>query len=161
MRNYPKMGTLSPGKRGLSQVRSNAPAFTWQVVMCVGSDSSCLPGHVEMPACSGSPQRWVQALTSFIFLSLCWCSPSTGWKIISRPRAFQKGVSLLRTKSRDRVGPAHTVGQPPDRPGKADHFHGLIANVYSFRTKQILARSLVLSDWWGRYRVFTGVGIFT
>ena len=55
----------------------------------------------------------------------------------------------------------NAVGRPPDRPGKADRFHGLIANVYSFRTKQISARSLVLSDWLGRYGVFTGVGIFT
>ena len=156
------MGTLSPGKWGLGQVHSNAPMFTWQVVMCAGRDSTCLPGHVQMPTCSGSPQRWVQALTSFIFLSLCWCSPSTGWKRISRHRAFQKGVSLLRTKSRyNKMGLANAVGRPPDRPGKADRFHGLIANVYSFRTKQISARSLVLSDWLGRYGVFTGVGIFT
>lgn len=40
-------------------------------------------------------------------------------------------------------------------------FHGLIVNVYSFRTKQISARSLVLSDWLGCYGIFTGVGIFT
>ena len=59
------------------------------------------------------------------------------------------------------MGLANAVGRPPDRPGKADLFHGLIANVYSFRTKQISARSLVLSDWLGRYGVFTGVGIFT
>ena len=155
------MGTLSPWKRGLSHFRSNVPMFTWQVVTCVGRDGSCLPGHVEMPACPGWPQRWVQALTSFIFLSLCWCSPSAGWKRISRHITFQKGVSLLRTKSRDKMGPANAVGQSPDRPGKADRFCGLIANFYSFRTKQISARSLVLSDWSGCYRVFTGVGIFT
>ena len=32
------------------------------------------------------------------------------WKRISRDRAFHQGVSLLRTKSRDNVGPASTAG---------------------------------------------------
>ena len=59
---------------------------------------------------------------------------------------FQKGMSLLRAKSRDKMGPANTVGQPPDRPGEADCFHGLIANFYSVKTEKIPARSLVLSD---------------
>ena len=34
----------------------------------------------------------------------CPGSLSTGGKRISGPRAFQKGVSLLRTKSRDNMG---------------------------------------------------------
>ena len=59
------------------------------------------------------------------------------------------------------MGLANTVGEPPDRLGEVDHFHGLIANFYSVKTKKIPAGSLVLSDWLGRYRVFTGVGIFT
>ena len=72
---------------------------------------------------------------------------------------FQTGVNLLRAKSRDKMGPENTVGQPPDRPGEADHFHGLIANFYSVKTKKIQAGSLVLSDWLGHYRVFTAVVI--
>ena len=46
-----------------------------------------------------------------------------GWKIISRHRAFQKGVSLLRTKSRDKVGAVSTAGRLPDRPGRVNSFH--------------------------------------
>ena len=40
----------------------------------------------------------------------CWACLSTGWKRISRNRALQKGVSLLRTKSRDKVGTVSAVG---------------------------------------------------
>ena len=54
-----------------------------------------------------------------------------GWKRISRRRAFQKGVSLLRTKSRDNVGTAITAGQPPDRSGKVDAVHGLVGSFCS------------------------------
>ena len=56
---------------------------------------------------------------------------------------FQEGASLLRTKCTDKMGPASAVGQPPDRPGKADHFHGLIANFYSVKAKKIPAGNLV------------------
>ena len=35
------------------------------------------------------------------------------------------------------MGPASAVDQPPDRPGKADCFHGLIANFYSVKAKKI------------------------
>ena len=93
---------------------------------------------------------------------LCWVSVSTGWKRISRHRAFQKGMSLLRAKSRDNVGRDNvsTVGWPPDRPGKANNFHELIANFYSLKTKKIPAERLVLDHWLGRYSVFTGVGLF-
>ena len=56
-----------------------------------------------------------------------------------------RGVSLLRTKIRERVSPASTFGQPPDRPGKIDSFRGLIASFYSLKTKTIPAGRLVLS----------------
>ena len=79
---------------------------------------------------------------------------------MSRHRAFQKGVSSLRVRSRDNEGVPNAVGQPPDRPGRVDSFHGLIANFYSFKTKSIPAERLALGDWLGPYRVFTGVGIF-
>ena len=36
-------------------------------------------------------------------------SPKAGWKRISRHRALQKGVNLLRTKSRESVGASRTV----------------------------------------------------
>ena len=37
---------------------------------------------------------------------------------------FQKGVSLLRTKSRANVGTVNTVSRPPDRPGRVNSFVG-------------------------------------
>ena len=77
------------------------------------------------------------------------------WKKIPRHWILQKGVSLLRTKSRDNVGTENTVDWPPDRPGKVDSFHGLIVNFYSLRTKKIPAGRLVLGDWLKRNRVFT------
>ena len=79
-------------------------------------------------------REWRSAFSSeaFGFTSAdCWSSLSTGWKRISRHRAFQKGMSLLRTKSWDNMGTASTAGWPPDRPGRIDSFCGLIANVYS------------------------------
>ena len=33
-----------------------------------------------------------------------------GWKKLSRDRAFQKGVTLLRKKSRDKVGTVSEAG---------------------------------------------------
>ena len=42
-----------------------------------------------------------------LFLWLIFCKmtcPNMGWKRSSRHRAFQKGVSLLRTKSRASAG---------------------------------------------------------
>ena len=83
-----------------------------------------------------------------------------GWKRITRHRAFQKGVSQLRVKSRDNVGTVRAVGQPPDRPGRVDHLCELIVNFYSLKTKKIPASSLALGDWLGHSRVFTGVGVF-
>ena len=70
---------------------------------------------------------------------------------------------MLRTKSSDNVGNGSTAGQPPGRPGRpgrAYSFHGLIVNFYSLKTKKIPAGRLVLGDWLGRHRLFTGVGIF-
>ena len=52
------------------------------------------------------------------------------------------------------------AGQYPDRLGKAVSFHGLIAKLYTFKTKKIPAGRLMLGDWLGHHRVFTGVGIF-
>ena len=42
---------------------------------------------------------------------------------------------------------ASTAGQPPDRPGRADAFCGLVANFGSLKTKKIAAgNSLWKSD---------------
>ena len=41
---------------------------------------------------------------------------------------------------------ASSGGRPPDRPGKVDSFHGLIANFYSLKTKKIPAGWVVLGD---------------
>ena len=83
-----------------------------------------------------------------------------GWKEISRHSMFQKRVSLLRTKSRDKVGIVSTAGQPPDRPGRVDSFCGLVANFYNLKTNKIPAGRLAPEDWLGRYRATTAVGIF-
>ena len=64
-------------------------------------------------------------------------------------RAFQKGVSLLRKKSRDKVDRVSTAGQPPDRPGRVDSDHEFIASVYSLKKKKIPAGRLALGDWLG------------
>ena len=81
----------------------------------------------------------------------CWGSPSAGWRRISRHRAFQKGVSLLKTRNRDKVGTASAV--PTSWPGRVNNCHGLTANFYSLKTKKIPARRLALDDWLGRHRV--------
>ena len=83
-----------------------------------------------------------------------------GWKKISRHKAFQKEVSLLRTNSRDDEGSIRAVGKLHDRSGRVNAFHGLVANVYSLKTKKIPAGRLPLGDWLGCYRMSTGVGIF-
>lgn len=58
-------------------------------------------------------------------------------------------MSLLRTESRDKVGTASTVGQPPERPEKADSFHELTANFCSLKTENIPDGRLVLGDYLG------------
>ena len=68
-------------------------------------------------------------------------------------------MSLLKTKSNDKVGTASTVDQLPHRPGRVC-FRELIANVYSLKTKKIPPRSAALGDWLGGYSMFTEVGIF-
>ena len=73
-----------------------------------------------------------------------WGSLSAGWKKISRHRAFQKEVSLLRTKSRDNVRTTSIGGH---RPGRVDSFCGLVANFYNLKMKKIPAGRLVLGDW--------------
>lgn len=90
----------------------------------------------------------------------CCGNPNPSWQRISWHRLFQKGASLLRARSQDNEGPANAAAQPPDGPGRDDSFHGLVANVYSLKTKKILAARLALGDWLESYRVSTGVGIF-
>ena len=44
-----------------------------------------------------------------------------------------------------------------DRPWRVDTFCELIANFYSLKTKKLPAGRLVLGDWLGHYRLFTGL----
>ena len=113
-----------------------------------------IPNPRWIPRSSESRRRTCQLALA------CWSSLSAGWRRISRHRAFQKGVSSLRAKSRDKAGTASTAGWPSDRRGSIDSFCDLIANFYSLKTKKIPAGRVALGDWLGRYRVFTGVGIF-
>ena len=48
--------------------------------------------------------------TVYYYVIWCHVSLSVSWKRISRHGVFQKGVSLLRTKSRDNAGAAGTEG---------------------------------------------------
>ena len=75
-----------------------------------------------------------------------------GWKIISRHRAFQKGVCLLRTKSRDNVT-VRRAARLPDRPGRVNSFPRLVADFYNLQTKKNPAGGLVLGDWLGQCTV--------
>ena len=44
---------------------------------------------------------------------------------------------------------AYLSGQPPERPGRGDTFHGLGANFGSLKTKKIPAGGVALGDWLG------------
>lgn len=73
------------------------------------------------------------------------------WSLCGLGKNFQtQGIaerSELRTKSKDNMATASTVGRPPSRPrrafsqnsrlaqGRADPFRGSVANVYSLKTK--------------------------
>ena len=93
-----------------------------------------------------------------------------GWKRLSRHGAFQKGVSLLRTKNRDNANTASTADHSSDRQGdptlrtlgqlkgRVDAFHGLLASFYSLKIKKTPSGRVALGDWLGHYRMRTGVG---
>lgn len=67
--------------------------------------------------------------------------------------------SLLRTKSRYKVGTVSVAGwQLLTDQGESTVFV-LVANFYSLTTKNISAGSLPLGDWLGHYKAFTEVGI--
>ena len=61
-----------------------------------------------------------------------------GWvgKDFLNAELFQKGVSILRTKSRDNVGTVSTEGQTPHRPGRAIPLCGLITKFLTVKTKK-------------------------
>ena len=100
---------------------------------------------------STSPQsQWLTRAHIFLACELVAVEAvNMGWKRISRHGAFQKGASLLRIQSTDKVGTVSAVGQPPDRPRRVDSFSGLVANFNSLGTKKIPAGKLVLGDWLG------------
>ena len=58
------------------------------------------------------------------------------------------------------MGTARTAGKPPDTAGRANAFHGSVANFHGFKTKKISAGRLASGDWLGHCRVTTGMGIF-
>ena len=72
-------------------------------------------------------------------------------------RVFQKGVSLLRTKSRHSEGAVST----PDRLGRTNLFRGLVANLGGLETKKSPVGRVALGNWLACYRVSTRMGIFT
>ena len=53
---------------------------------------------------------------------------------------------------------ASAVGQPPDRPGRADSFLSLIVSFVALRQNK--AGRLALGDWLGHCGMFSRVGIF-
>ena len=66
-----------------------------------------------------------------------------------------EGSEFIQNKDQKKWAP-----WAPDRLGKIDCFCEFIASFYSLRTKKISAGRLVLGDWLGCSRVFTGMGIF-
>ena len=75
----------------------------WLPALCTPHSSQGRPGTSGPSAPTGSLPPKLPSLH-------CSSSLSARWKRISRHRAFQKGVSLLKTKSRERVGPASAAG---------------------------------------------------
>ena len=69
-------------------------------------------------------------------------------------------IEFVRTKSKDNVGTVSTAGWHPDRPERVDAFCGLVATLYSLKTKKIPAERVALDDWLGCYKVSTKVDIF-
>lgn len=71
-----------------------------------------------------------------LILNLCVLSVRDQvWKIIFQHRVFQKLVNLLRARNRDNKGTKNAEGQTPDRLGRSNAFCGLVANLYSLKTK--------------------------
>ena len=58
-------------------------------------------------------------------------------------------MTFLTTKSKKNEGTANTVGQPPERQGKVDSFHGLLDSFYSLKIKKIPDGRVALHDWLG------------
>ena len=129
----PGLGKTPGGKHG------NPPQYS-----CLENPLDRAAWWATVQGVTKSPDSTLQAYTHS---RDCWSNPSVAWKSISRHRALQKGVSFLRTKSRDHVDTESAVGQTPDKPEKADSFCKLIANVYILETKKIPAGRLVLG--WG------------
>lgn len=69
-------------------------------------------------------------------------------------------MSVLGTKSRYKVVARSAEGQRLLMGPELSIASRSIANVYSLKTKTVAAGRLVLGDWLGRNRVFTGVGLF-
>ena len=81
-------------------------------------EAVCVQDLALSPAAGAFP-AWVSGLTLPYF---CGGSLNAGWERISRQRTFQKGVSLLRTKSRDNVAPASKQADLLSHQGKLTVF---------------------------------------
>ena len=75
-----------------------------------GSRALCPPPSSQGRAGASGPSAHMGSLPPKLPSLHCSSSLSTGCKRISRHRAFQKGVSFLKTKSRERVGTASAAG---------------------------------------------------
>ena len=88
-------------------------------------------------------------LPSAAYSEFMWLAHANTVKTISRHRPLQKRVTFLIKKRRKSEGTANAVGQPPERPGKVDSFHGLLDSFYSLKIKKIPDGRAALHDWLG------------
>ena len=132
-----------PGAGGRGRVASSClRLFLWVLPkQCVSTGA----GALVPVAALGSRVQFFLLLVSRV--EAVW-----GWKRIAKHRAYQRGVSLLRTKSRDNVGTASAAGRPPDRQGRADHFLWLVDSFYSLKTKNIPVGRMALGGSLGQSR---------
>lgn len=75
-----------------------------------------------------------------------------GWKRISKHRAFQKEVSLLRKRSRDNEGTASAAGWPPDRPERWGWGHVQSAVLAAIR--RLASTVSVIGSLWSERQLF-------
>ena len=80
-------------------------------ILCIGMSVSW-SAPPSLPLSFTSPRLWPLVCSLY---PRHHGHPSRRWERISRHRAFQRGVSLLRARSRDNKGAASTVGRPPDK----------------------------------------------
>ena len=80
----------------------------WNKFICIWRDSR-REQHLNEWTQIRQPHIWKQIKQPNICWAVWWWTGR-----VSRPRAFQEGVSLLRTRSSNNVGTTGAVGLPPD-----------------------------------------------